>query len=97
MTIAGGQKPVCGVDTAVAGVKLVACMRESLMKFFITAHDTAGSVTLQRDTVPAAIKKADELLSDGCWNVEIVTPDGAAYHPAEFDRLKERVGLSLGA
>ena len=67
------------------------------MKFFITAQDTAGSVTLHRDTVPAAIKKADELISDGCWNVEIVTPDGAAYLPAEFDQLKERVGIGLGA
>jgi hypothetical protein len=63
------------------------------MKFFITARDTSGSVTLHRDTVPAAIKKADELLLDGCLNVEIVTPDGASYHPGEFERLKERVGL----
>jgi hypothetical protein len=67
------------------------------MMFYITAHDTAGSVTLHRETVPAAIKKADELISDGCWNVEIVTPDGAAYHPAEFDQLKERAGISQGA
>jgi hypothetical protein len=66
------------------------------MKFFINGHDTAGSVTLHRDTVPAVIKKADELISDGCWNVEIVTPDGAAYHPPEFDQLKERVGIALG-
>lgn len=65
------------------------------MMFFITAHDTAGSVTLHRETVPAAIKKADELLSDGCWNVAIVTPDGAAYHPAEFDQLKQRAGITL--
>ena len=63
------------------------------MKFFITARDASGSVTLHRDTVPAAIKKADELLLDGCLNVEIVTPDGASYHPGEFDQLKERVGL----
>ena len=67
------------------------------MMFFITAHDTAGSVTLHRETVPAAIKKADELISDGCWNVEIIAPDGAAYHPAEFDQLRERVGVALGA
>jgi len=67
--------------------------QEAGLKFFITAHDSAGSVTLHRDTVPAAIKKADELISDGCWNVEIITPDGAAYHPGEFDRLKERVGV----
>jgi hypothetical protein len=61
---------------AMAGVKLP-LRQEAGLKFFITAHDSAGSVTLHRDTVPAAIKKADELMSDGCWNVEIVTPDGA--------------------
>jgi hypothetical protein len=62
------------------------------MKFFINAFDTSGSVTLHRDTVPAAIKKAAELISDGCWEVEIIMPDGAAYHPGEFEQLKERVG-----
>ena len=62
------------------------------MKFLITALDTSGSVTLQRDTVPAAVKKASELISDGCWDVEIKAPDGASYSPAEFEQLKERVG-----
>ena len=67
------------------------------MKFFINAHDTAGSVTLQRDSVPAAMKKAVELMSDGCWNVEIIMPDGAAYYHEEFDQLKERAGIALDA
>jgi hypothetical protein len=40
------------------------------------------------------LKKAGELISDGCWNVEIVTPDGATYHPGEFDQLRERAGPS---
>jgi hypothetical protein len=62
------------------------------MKFLITALDTSGSVTLQRESVPAAVKKAAELISDGCWDVEIITPDGAAYQPGEFEQLKERVG-----
>jgi len=62
------------------------------MKFYITALDTSGTVTLQRDTVPAAIKKASELISDGCLNVEIVMPDGATYHRGEFEQLRERVG-----
>jgi len=62
------------------------------MKFRITALDTSGGVTLQRDTVPAAMKKAAELISDGCWDVEIIAPDGAAYRPAEFAQLQERVG-----
>ena len=61
------------------------------MKFYITALDTSGSVTLHRESAPAAIKKAAELISDGCWDVEIVTPDGAAYRAGEFEQLKERV------
>ncbi|CAN7460051.1 hypothetical protein LJR220_004159 [Bradyrhizobium sp. LjRoot220] len=61
------------------------------MVFLITALDTSGTVTLRRESVVAAMKKADELISDGCWDVEIVTPDGATYSSSEFDQLKERV------
>ena len=61
------------------------------MKFFITALDTSGIITLRRDSVPAAMKKATELLSDGCLNVEIHTPDGAAYSLSQFEQLRERV------
>jgi hypothetical protein len=63
------------------------------MKFFITAFDTSGSVTLERASVPAAMKKAAELIADGCWDVEIITPDGATYNPGEFEQLEERVGM----
>ena len=64
------------------------------MKFFITARDAAGSVTLHRETVPAALKKAGELLLASYFNVEIVMPDGATYHAEEFDQLRERVGIA---
>ncbi|MDE5452364.1 hypothetical protein GWE18_05660 [Bradyrhizobium sp. CSA112] len=64
------------------------------MRFLITAQDTAGKVTLNRESVPAALKKAEELISDGCWNVEIMTPDGGTYRPGEFDALRERVGAA---
>ena len=64
------------------------------MMFLINAQDTAGNVTLNRASVPAALKKAGELISDGCWNVEIVTPDGATYQPGEFDQLRERAGAA---
>ena len=60
------------------------------MVFLITALDTSGTVTLRRESVMAAMKKADELISDGCWDVEIVTPDGATYNSGEFDQLRER-------
>jgi hypothetical protein len=61
------------------------------MVFLITALDTSGTVTLRRESVLAAVKKADELISDGCWDVEIVTPDGASYNSGEFSQLRERV------
>ena len=61
------------------------------MVFLITALDTSGAVTLRRESVLSAMKKADELISDGCWDVEIVTPDGATYNSGEFDQLRERV------
>ena len=64
------------------------------MMFLINAQDTAGNVTLNRASVPAALKKAGELISDGCWNVEIITPDGATYQPGEFDQLRERAGTA---
>jgi hypothetical protein len=60
------------------------------MVFLITALDTSGTVTLRRESVLAAMKKADELILDGCWDVEIVTPDGATYNSGEFDQLRER-------
>lgn len=60
------------------------------MVFLITALDTSGTVTLRRESVLAAMKKADELILDGCWDVEIVTPDGATYTSGEFDQLRER-------
>jgi hypothetical protein len=42
---------------------------------------------------PGAIKKASELISDSCWNVEIIAPDDATYHPEEIKQLKERGGI----
>jgi hypothetical protein len=65
------------------------------MIFLITALDTSGSVILRRESVPAAMKKAAELISDGCLNVEIVTPDGAAYNSGEFEQLRERAGFMI--
>ena len=61
------------------------------MKYHIKGLDTAGLVLLQRESVPAAVKKAAELIADGCWDVEIETPAGTVYRPAEFGDLMERV------
>jgi len=57
------------------------------MRFSITGTDTAGSVTLRRDTAGAAIRKAAELDQDGGWDVAITTPDGHRYTQGEFDQL----------
>lgn len=50
------------------------------MPFTIKANDTSGIVILHRDTVPAALKKASELTLDGCWDVEITTPEGTTVY-----------------
>jgi len=42
----------------------------------VRANDTAGILVLQRETIPAAQKKAEELKFEGCWDVEIIEPDG---------------------
>lgn len=67
------------------------------MVFLINALDTSGTVTLRRESALAALKKAAELISDGCWNVEVVTPDGATYNAGEFDQLKARVEGMAGS
>jgi len=64
-----------------------------LCKPTLPRTDRSGIVTLHRDSVPAAIKKASELMSDGCLKVEIAMPDGTTYDPGEFEQLTERVEL----
>jgi hypothetical protein len=57
------------------------------MWFLITGTDTAGSITVRRDTAVAAFKKAAELDLDGCWDITITGPDGRRYTTGEFDQL----------
>jgi hypothetical protein len=47
--------------------------------FEINGTDTAGGVNLKRESFPAALKKARELVEDGCWDVEVIDPDGRVY------------------
>ncbi|MBK5960590.1 hypothetical protein CCR97_20650 [Rhodoplanes elegans] len=61
------------------------------MPYIITGHDTAGALTLKRETPAAAIKKADELMGEGVTGVEITDQDGRHYSVAEFaERHTER-------
>jgi len=57
------------------------------MWFLITGTDTAGSITVRRDTAGAALKKAAELDRDGCWDITITGPDGRRYTTRDFDQL----------
>jgi hypothetical protein len=57
------------------------------MRFLITGTDASGCITLRRDTVAAARKKAAELAEDGCRDIAIIDPDGNRYPPPAFDQL----------
>jgi hypothetical protein len=58
------------------------------MPFSIQGTDTSGSISLRRENTSAAVKKAAELIADGCWDVQITTPDGRVYASTEFDQLQ---------
>jgi hypothetical protein len=47
--------------------------------FEISGFDTAGVVSLKRSSLAAALKKARELVADGCWDVRITDPLGRIY------------------
>jgi hypothetical protein len=51
--------------------------------FEISGFDTSGSVNLKRASLPAALKKARELIEDGCWDVHVVDPEGQIYSSFE--------------
>jgi hypothetical protein len=61
---------------------------QNFMSYLITGTDSAGAVSLKRDSVAAAIKKAVELMGDGCREVSITDPNGRTYSQAEFDQLR---------
>jgi hypothetical protein len=59
----------------------------NFMDYIITATDSAGVLSLKRDSAAAAIKKAIELLGDGCRDVCITDPEGRIHGHADFDQL----------
>ena len=63
------------------------------MSYIITGTDSAGALSLRRESAAAAIKKALELMGDGCRDVSITDPEGRIYSHPEFDHLRaaERV------
>jgi hypothetical protein len=58
------------------------------MSYIITGTDSAGALCLKRASAAAAIKKAVELMRDGCRDVCITDPDGRISSHAEFDQLR---------
>lgn len=58
------------------------------MTFHINAMDTSGALSLHRDSMAAAVKKANELLAEGCWDVEIVAPDGRSFTSTSLPQLE---------
>jgi hypothetical protein len=62
------------------------------MSYIITGTDSAGALSLKRDWAAAAIKKALELMADGCRDVSITAPDGRIYRHPEFDQLHAAEG-----
>lgn len=66
------------------------------MPYFVKATDTSGTVTLRRDTVAAALKKATELTNDGSWDVQIGTPDGRVYESDAFGELRTEAEAHSG-
>jgi hypothetical protein len=57
------------------------------MTFLISATDICGRITLRRETVAAALKKAAELAEDGYRDIAITGPDGQPYSQQAFDEL----------
>lgn len=63
------------------------------MPYQVRGTDTSGTVTLRRDSMEAALKKANELIQDGSWDVEILAPDGHVYEAAAFDALHAEMSV----
>lgn len=53
--------------------------------FEISGFDTAGNVSLKRESLPAALKKARELIEDGCWDVKVTDSEGRVFTSFEAE------------
>ena len=55
--------------------------------YTVVGKNASGIVSLRRDTVVGAIKKAEELIGDRHIDVQITAPDGQVYGHADFQGL----------
>jgi hypothetical protein len=77
MGAACSKRPKSRKTTPSKGVGFEKIRRSGM--FEINGFDTAGVVSLKRLSLAAALKKARELVQDGCWDVQIVDPTGQVY------------------
>jgi len=73
---------------SVHGERLRGPVRRDFESYIITGTDSAGALSLKRESAAAAIKKAVELMADGCRDVSITNPDGCIYSHSDFDQLR---------
>jgi hypothetical protein len=59
----------------------------NFMSYIVTGTNSAGVLSLKRDSAEAAVKKAVELMGEGTRDVHITDPDGRVYRDAEFAQL----------
>ena len=64
----------------------------NFMCYIITGTNSAGVLSLKRDSAVAAVKKAAELMGDGARDVHITDPDGRVYSDVEFAQLVAAAG-----
>jgi hypothetical protein len=57
------------------------------VSFTIRAYCRQGELVHRRRTPEAALKKARELSTIGCYDVHIITPQGRDYASSEFGDL----------
>jgi hypothetical protein len=57
------------------------------MPYTVSGTDITGVNIVNRKTPELALKKARELTKRGCYNVQIITPEGRTYHSSEFGDL----------
>jgi hypothetical protein len=57
------------------------------MDYVVTGANLSGAISLRRDSAVGAIKKALELIGEGCRDVRVTAPDGRIYEHQNFDSL----------
>jgi hypothetical protein len=62
------------------------CKKGIAVAFIVHASKGEDATTTIRLSVVVAIAKGRALADEG-WQVFITGPDGARYHPSEFDKL----------